>query len=111
MVFRLCILQECQILLEENRRLVNRNGSNENMHGQDTLMPTANGSVEEAVLQTQIETLQWQLTQVINGIKLTNTNKQKKMNERKKYDLLVLTTGTRTLFNNNGVLLSVVSLI
>lgn len=59
--------QECQILLEENRRLVSRNGSNEMMHGQDTLIPTTSGSVEEAVLQTQIETLQWQLTQVIDG--------------------------------------------
>lgn len=58
--------QECQNLLEENRRLVNRNGSSEIMNGQDTLMPIANGSVEEAVLQTQIETLQWQLTQVTN---------------------------------------------
>lgn len=51
-------------MLEENRRLVNRNGPNEIVHGQDTLIPTTNGSVEEAVLQTQIETLQWQLTQV-----------------------------------------------
>lgn len=58
-------MQECQSLLEENRRLVNRNGSNEIIHGQDSLIPTTNNSVEEAVLQTQIETLQWQLTQVI----------------------------------------------
>ncbi|XP_055324265.1 uncharacterized protein LOC129578936 [Sitodiplosis mosellana] len=56
--------KECQNLLEENRRLVNRNGSTEIIHGQDTLLPTTNNSVEEAVLQTQIETLQWQLTQV-----------------------------------------------
>ncbi|XP_031620139.1 uncharacterized protein LOC116338797 [Contarinia nasturtii] len=55
--------KECQNLLEENRRLVNRNGSSE-IHGQETMMPTTNGTVEEAVLQTQIETLQWQLTQV-----------------------------------------------
>lgn len=69
-LFLFCFsFQECQILLEENRRLVNRNGSNEIVLGQDTLMPTTNGSVEEAVLQTQIETLQWQLTQVITGIR------------------------------------------
>lgn len=57
------IFQECQNLLEENRRLVHRNGSSE-IIGQETLLPTTNSSVEEAVLQTQIETLQWQLTQV-----------------------------------------------
>lgn len=71
MVYRfLFSIQECQILLEENQRLVNRNGSNEIVHGQDTLIPTTNGSVEETVLQTQIETLQWQLTQVITRIRI-----------------------------------------
>lgn len=57
--------QECQNLLEENRRLANGNGSpSDNVD--DMLMPsTANGgTVEETVLQTQIETLQWQLNQV-----------------------------------------------
>lgn len=57
--------QECQNLLEENRRLTIGNGpSKDNVD--DILMTssTNGGSVEETVLQTQIETLQWQLNQV-----------------------------------------------
>lgn len=63
--FSLIQFQECQNLLEENRRLANGNGSpNDNVD--DMLMPssTNGGTVEETVLQTQIETLQWQLNQV-----------------------------------------------
>lgn len=58
------ILQEYQTLMEENRRLISRNESNQIAHNQDGLLPTTVNSVEEAVLQTQIETLQWQLNQV-----------------------------------------------
>lgn len=50
--------------MEENRRLMSINESNQNAHNQDGLLPTTVNSVEEAVLQTQIETLQWQLNQV-----------------------------------------------
>lgn len=54
-------MQECQNLLEENLRLANGNGSpNDNVDE----MSTNGGTVEETVLQTQIETLQWQLNQV-----------------------------------------------
>lgn len=50
--------------MEENLRLMSRNESNQNAHNQDGLLPTTVNIVEEAVLQTQIETLQWQLNQV-----------------------------------------------
>lgn len=67
--------QECQNLLEENRRLAHGNGSpNDNVD--DMLMPssTNGGTVEETVLQTQIETLQWQLNQVKPFIKTLYSN-------------------------------------
>lgn len=50
--------------MEENRRLMSRNEPNQDAHNQDGLLPTTVNTVEEAVLQTQIETLQWQLNQV-----------------------------------------------
>lgn len=57
--------QECQNLLEENRRLANGNGpSNDNVDDMLMTSSTNGGTVEETVLQTQIETLQWQLNQV-----------------------------------------------
>lgn len=84
------------------------------MHGQDTLLPTTNSSVEEAVLQTQIETLQWQLTQVpINGLNIfiqqkknkhlensrtaeKNCLRKRQKQKKKKYDFLSLVVDTTT---------------
>lgn len=57
--------------MEENRRLTTGNGSSPSDIGlihtdDDILLPPTSATVEEAVLQTQVETLQWQLNQVIN---------------------------------------------
>lgn len=75
----LFVLQECQNLLDENRKLMklngtvmgNGNGSIPNQQYLNEDMSLGNGgvgcggnTVEEVVLQTQIETLQWQLNQV-----------------------------------------------
>lgn len=52
-------LQECQSLIEENRRLLNLT----NNHGLMPSAATAN-NVEAVILQSQVDTLQWQLKQV-----------------------------------------------
>lgn len=61
-------LQECQNLLEENRRLLKLNGIVTNgsvpHHHDDMSLANSGNTVEEVVLQTQIDTLQWQLNQV-----------------------------------------------
>lgn len=53
-------LQECESLIQENRRLLNLNSvdTSENLLVQ-------NNNVESVLLQTQVDTLQWQLKQVI----------------------------------------------
>lgn len=56
-------LQECQNLIEENRRLATTNGTHTSINHDDLSLSNAS-TVEEVVLQTQVETLQWQLNQV-----------------------------------------------
>lgn len=52
------LLQECQSLIENNRRLMgDPTLSSERLNG-------TNSSVEETLLQTQVDSLQWQLKQV-----------------------------------------------
>lgn len=73
--------------MEENRRLMSRNEPNQDPHNQDGLLPTTVNTVEEAVLQTQIETLQWQLNQVNSLCKtglFSNATTKTKLTKRKK---------------------------
>lgn len=82
---RVLIFQEYQTLMEENQRLMSRNETNQNCtHNQDGLLPTTVNSVEEAVLQTQIETLQWQLNQVNSRWKTGKTSNATTKIETKK---------------------------
>lgn len=63
-VLKIFQFQECQSLMEENRRLhLNMNYSAANIK-QDEISLTNASTVEEVVLQTQIDALQWQLNQV-----------------------------------------------
>lgn len=62
-------LQECQSLIEDNRRLMSLTGGggggvSRNGGGVDPLGCGSDNTVETVVLQTQIDTLQWQLKQV-----------------------------------------------
>jgi hypothetical protein len=60
--------QECQNLIEENRRLLSltTNGNGHIINGNADHCST----VEAVILQNQVETLQWQLKQVIGNLKL-----------------------------------------
>lgn len=62
----LCLInsQECQTLIEENRRLHARNPPKMSSLPYGSLQYECNSGVENVVLQTKIETLQWQLRQV-----------------------------------------------
>lgn len=70
--FSCCIFQECQNLIEENRRLINLSGgvptitaANGNGLSTNHNNNSNNSSnVEAVILQTQVDTLQWQLKQV-----------------------------------------------
>lgn len=55
----LYLLQECQSLIEENRRLLNLTTDNNGLSSQ-----TVRSNVEAVILQSKVETLQWQLKQV-----------------------------------------------
>lgn len=55
-------LQECQNLVEENRRL--NNGLGTNNRSCNGIGNTDDLPVESFVLQSQVNTLQWQLKQV-----------------------------------------------
>lgn len=61
-------MQECQSLIEDNRRLMSLAGGGvgvgRNGGGVDPLGYGSDNTVETVVLQTQIDTLQWQLKQV-----------------------------------------------
>jgi hypothetical protein len=60
--FNFLSLQECQNLIEENRRLLSL--TNGNGHIMNANRDHCN-TVEAVILQNQVETLQWQLKQVI----------------------------------------------
>ena len=54
-------MQECQNLVEENRRLMNI--ASGIVDGQ-LIVPGNSPNIEAVILQTQVDTLQWQLKQV-----------------------------------------------
>lgn len=57
-------IQECQNLIEENRRLQSKHPTKMTPLQYGSLQYECSSSVENVVLHTKIETLQWQLRQV-----------------------------------------------
>lgn len=66
--------QECQNLIEENRRLQSKHTLKMSSLPYGSLQYECNNSVENVVLQTKIETLQWQLRQVCDKKRLNWRN-------------------------------------